>query len=206
MVFKQMKNIDSAFKHVRTFSIITITVLFLLSGIVVYKSYKFASEGQERIYVLANGKALEAFAADRKDNIPVEARDHVKIFHQLFFTLSPDDKAINSSISKALYLADESAKRVYDNLKESNYFSNLISGNVNQTIQVDSVYVDPNQYPIYFKCYATQQLTRTTSVVTRSLVTEGYLRNVSRSDNNAHGFLIEKWETLENKDLSVQRR
>jgi conjugative transposon TraK protein len=206
MVFKQMKNIDTAFKHVRTFSIISIAVLFLLSGIVVYKSYQFASDGQERIYVLANGKALEAFAADRKDNIPVEARDHVKIFHQLFFTLSPDDKAINSSISKALYLADESAKRVYDNLKESNYFSNLISGNVNQTIQVDSVYVDVNRYPMYFKCYATQQLTRTTSVVTRSLITEGFLRNVSRSDNNAHGFLIEKWETLENKDLSVQRR
>lgn len=206
MVFKQMKNIDSAFKYVKRFSMVTIGALLLLSGLVVYKSYRFAAQGQQRIYVLANGKALEAYAADRKDNIPVEARDHVKTFHQLFFTLSPDDQAITATISKALYLADESAKRVYDNLKESNYYGNLISGNVNQTIQVDSVYVDPNQYPIYFKCYAKQQITRTTSVVTRDLITEGFLRNVSRSDNNAHGFLIEKWETLENKDLSIQRR
>jgi len=39
---------------------------------------------QERIYILANGKALEAWSAERRDNIPVEARDHVKMFHHYF--------------------------------------------------------------------------------------------------------------------------
>ena len=27
---------------------------------------------------------------------------------------------------------------------------------------------------------------------------------MSRSDNNPHGFLIEKWNTIENKDLKVE--
>jgi len=40
----------------------------------------------------------------------------------------------------------------------------------------------------------------------RSLITEGYLRNTLRSDNNPHGFLIEQWRTLENKDISIRNR
>ena len=60
--------------------------------------------------------------------------------------------------------------------------------------------------PYYFKCYATQRITRTTSVVLRNLITEGYLRNVSRSDNNPHGFLIERWLTIENKDIKTINR
>ena len=42
-------------------------------------------EAQAHIYILANGKVLEAFAADRKDNIPVEARDHISMFHHVDF-------------------------------------------------------------------------------------------------------------------------
>jgi hypothetical protein len=71
---------------------------------------------------------------------------------------------------------------------------------------VDSVQVDVNQYPFFFKCYATEKLVRSSSTIIRSLVTQGFLRNVSRSDNNPHGFLVEKWETLENKDVSTQNK
>jgi conjugative transposon TraK protein len=126
------------------------------------------------------------------------------MFHHYFFTLDPDDKVIQSNIIKALYMADATAKTAYNNLKESGYYANLISGNISQQIEVDSVQVDINQYPYYFKCFATEKLIRSSSTLKRSLITQGYLRNVSRSDNNPHGFLIERWETLENKDLSTQ--
>ena len=161
---------------------------------------------EERIYILSNGKALEAWSAERRDNMPVEARDHVRMFHHYFFSLDPDDRVIEANVTKALYLADVSAKRQYDNLKESRFYSNIISGNISQEIVTDSIQVDINQYPFYFRSYAKQKLIRTTSIVTRSLVTEGYLRNVSRSDNNPHGFLIEKWRTLENKDIKTENR
>lgn len=136
----------------------------------------------------------------------MEARDHVTTFHRHFFSLDPDDKVIEANLTKALYLADVSAKRQYDNLKESNYYSNIISGNVSQVIRADSVTIDIGQYPFYFRYYGTQEITRTSSVVSRSLVTEGYLRNVSRSDHNPHGFLVERWKTLENKDLNIKNR
>lgn len=205
-MFKKMKNIDTAFRHVRGFTMLIIVGCVLICCFALYKSFSLVSQMQGKVYILANGKALEAYSSDRKDNIPVEAKDHVKTFHQLFFTLDPDDKVIKTNLTKALYLADASAKREYDNLKENGYYSGIISGNISQTIKVDSISITIDQYPYRFRCYATQSIIRTTSIVSRSLITEGALRNVSRSDNNPHGFLIERWNTIENRDIKTENR
>jgi len=205
-MFRQTKNIDTAFRHIRMFSIMVIATSFFVSVYALHKTSSSVNAAQQRIFILANGKALEAYAAERKDNIPVEARDHARMFHYYFFTLDPDDKVIQVNITKALYLADATAKRQYDNLKETGYYSSLISGNISQEINIDSIRIDINEYPYYFRMKASQKIIRPGSIVTRSLVTEGYLRNVSRSDNNPHGFLIERWKTLENKDLKTESR
>jgi conjugative transposon TraK protein len=205
-MFTQAKNIDSAFKHIKVFSFIIIICTLFISVFSLYENHKIITETQQRIFILANGKALEAYGADRKDNIPVEARDHIAMFHHYFFSLDPDEKVITANITKALYLADASAKKQYDNLKENGYYTNLISGNISQMIMVDSIFININSYPFYFRCTAREKLIRTTSIVTRDLITEGYLRNVERSDNNSHGFLIERWEIIENKDLKTENR
>jgi len=172
----------------------------------VYKCFEQVKVHEQRLYILANGKAIEAFASGTKDNIPVEARDHISSFHKLFFTLDPDEKTIQTNITKALYLSDNSAEKVYNNLKEQGYYSNIIAGNISQEISIDSISVDINQYPYYFRFFGKEKLIRTTSIVTRNLITEGYLRNIERSDNNPHGFLIERWSILQNNDLNTQNR
>lgn len=205
-MFTKMKNIDTSFRQMRRFLLVIVAGSIAVTCFTVYHSFTLVSEMQGRIYILANDKALEAYSSDRKENVPVEARDHVKTFHKLFFTLDPDDKAIQANITKALYLADGTAKRTYDDLKENGYYAGLISGNVNQTIAIDSVMIDINTQPYRFRCYATQTIVRPTTITTRSLLTEGGLRNVSRSDNNPHGFLIERWNTLDNRDIKTINR
>lgn len=205
-MFRQTKNIDTAFRQYRLFTILFILFSLTLSSLVTLKCFQMVDRDHKHVYVLINGKLLEAFSADRKDNIAVEARDHIKTFHHYFFTLDPDDKVIQSNITKALYLADNSAERTYQNLKEQGYYSDVISSNISQEVSVDSVIVDLNQYPYAFHFYGKEKLTRATSIVTRNLITEGFLRNVTQSDNNPHGFLIEKWSIIENKDLSTQNR
>ncbi|WP_344672848.1 conjugative transposon protein TraK [Sphingobacterium kyonggiense] len=200
-MFTQFKNIDTAFRHIKTFSIFLILANVLTMGFCIYKSYDIVDRAQNRIHILYNGKVLEAIASDRKSNLPVQLRDHIKTFHQYFFTLSPDDRAIQANISKALYLADESAKKQYDNLRESGYYNNLISANVSQDIEVDSVRLDIDQYPYTFTCYATQKLVRASSTATRKLVTQGQVRDLkAQTDNNPHGFLVQGWEVLSNQD------
>ncbi len=203
-MFTQLKNIDHAFKHIRLFSFLLILACVLVSGFALIKSYQAINAAQNRIYILAGGKALEAFASGKKENIPIEARDHVRTFHQFFFTLDPDDKVIQTNVTKALYLGDQSVKAQYDNLKEEGYYTNLISANISQEISVDSISLNMDEYPYHFRCYAIQKLIRSTSTVSRNLITEGTLRNVSRSDNNPHGFLIERWEIITNRDTTIQ--
>lgn len=205
-MFQQLKNIDTAFQHVRLFSFLLMVASTTISCYAVYKSNQLVLQAQDRIYILFNGKVLEALSAERKNNILVELRDHVKTFHHYFFTLDPDEKTIMATITRALYMADISAKQQYDNLKENRYYSNIISGNISQTIEPDSVTVDVNQEPYYFRYYAKQRIIRSTTIVIRSLVTEGYLRKVAQTDNNPHGFLIERWNTVENKDINIYNR
>lgn len=204
-MFTQFKNIDTAFRHIRTFSIFLILANVLTMGFCIYKSYEIVNAAQNRIHILYNGKVLEAFASDRKSNLPVQLRDHIKTFHQYFFSLSPDDKAIQANLSKALYLADESAKKQYDNLRESGYYNNLISANISQEIEVDSIRLDIDRYPYGFTCYATQTLVRASSTATRRLITQGQVRDLkAQTDNNPHGFLVQGWEILENHDLGTK--
>jgi len=205
-MFTTAKHIDRAFKHTRYFSLAFLAGCTILSVFALYQAHRMTRESQQRIYVLANGQALEALAGDREANLPVEARDHVRSFHHYFFSLDPDEKVIREHVAKALYLADASAKKQYDNLRESGYYTNLIAANVSQQLESDSVSLEPGSYPIHFRYMATEKLIRASSVLTRSLVTEGWLRSVERSDNNSHGFLIERWTILENRDLKTEAR
>lgn len=205
-MFTKAKNIDTAFKQARSFFLAVTAALLVLCIFCVYKSFRMVAETQARIYVLASGKAMEAFAQERKENIPVEAKDHIGTFHQYFFTLSPDDKLILANITRAMYFGDGSIKRAYDNMKENNYYSGIVSGNVSQTVSTDSISLNTNEYPYYFRFYGKEQIIRASTVVTRSLVTEGYIRSVPRSENNSHGMLIERWQIIDNKDISVKNR
>lgn len=203
-MFTHLKNIETAFKHIKQFSLLLIIGNVLTICFCIYKTTEVVNGAQNRIHILYNGKLLEASAADRKVNLPVELRDHIRTFHQYFFDLSPDDKAIQANINKALYLADESAKREYDNLREAGYYNNLISANISQEIQVDSTRLSGNQWPYAFTCYATEKLVRSSGTVYRKLVTQGEVRDLGeQSDNNPHGFLIQHWEVLANRDTTI---
>jgi conjugative transposon TraK protein len=205
-MFQPTQNIDTAFRAMRMLMLVVIVGCLCISLYALYQNVQLSARMQDRVYVLANGKAMEVVASSRTENLEVEARDHVAMFHHWFFTLDPDEQAITTTITRALYMADGSAKTQYDDLVETGYISGIISGNVSQQIHIDSIRVNTTAAPYQFACYAKVQILRSTSLVTRSLVTQGYLRNVSRTDHNPHGLLIEKWDVIENKDLKVEVR
>lgn len=206
-MFRQFKNIETAFKHIKVFSLVLIIAVTGICLSTIYWAITGIDKIQQRVYIISNGKLLEAQAANRKDNLKVELEDHIKTFHFFFFTLAPDEVQIKAQLSKALYLADGSAKAQYDNLRENGYFSNMVSGNVSQRIEPDSITIAVDRKPYYFRYYARLYITRPTSMVTRSMVTEGYIRDgLPISSNNVHGFLIERWTTLDNRDIDIKAR
>lgn len=207
MEFKSLKNIESSFKQLRIFGIIFLCLCAVIAGYSVWSAYSFAEAQRQKIYVLDNGKSLMlALSQDLSQNLPVEAREHVRRFHELFFTLSPDKSAIESNISRALQLSDRSAFNYYKDLLEKGFYNRIISGNINQTIQIDSVACNLDVYPYQVATYARQMIIRESNITERSLITTCKLLNSVRSDNNPHGFTIEAFEIRENKDLRVLDR
>lgn len=207
MEFKSLTTIESSFKRIRLMLVVFVCCCALITGYALWSSYSFAEKQREKIYVLDRGKSLMlALSQDLAQNRPVEAREHVRRFHELFFSLSPQKEAIEQNINRALQLADKSAYNYYVDFAEKGYYNRLISGNINQVVQVDSVVCDFGSYPYHVKTYARQMIIRESNVTERSLITGCELQNTGRSDDNPNGFIIEHFTILENRDLrSVER-
>jgi len=204
MEFKSLNNIESGFRQIRLFSIIFLVMCAAVMCYSLWKAYSFAEAQRQKIYVLDDGKSLMlALSQDLSQNRPVEAREHVKRFHELFYTLSPDKSAIESNIERALFLSDRTAFNHYRDLAEKGYYNRLISGNINQRLEIDSIKCNFDVYPYDVVTYGRQYIIREKSITERSLITTGKLQNSVRSDNNPHGFILEKFTVLENRDVRV---
>ena len=207
MEFKTLRNIENSFRQIRLYAIVFAVLCIGVVGYAVWQSYRFAEEQRQKIYVLDNGKSLMlALSQDASINRPVEAREHVRRFHELFFTLSPEKSAIEHNVKRALLLADKSAYNYYADFAEKGFYNRIIAGNINQVLKVDSVVCDFNGYPYRAVTYATQKIIRQSNVTERSLVTTCRLLNSSRSDDNPNGFTIEGFTIIENKDLQTIKR
>lgn len=199
-----IKNIEQKVKLAKLLSILSFAFSFAIVILMMMFLSKQLSESRKSIYILDKDIPILAKQTDESVNRPVEYKAHVNVFHSLFFTLTPDNKYIEYQMKKAMYLIDESGIQQYNNLKEKGLFNQILSSSAVLTIQTDSIFLDVSSK--FFRYYGKQRIERKSSIVVRSLITEGYLKDVPRSQNNPHGVLIERWKTVENKDLKNEAK
>ena len=199
-----IKNIEAKIRLATWVAMGSFLTSVILSAICCSYAYRQVSDARKSIYILSNGIPLQANQTDMQVNRPAEYRADIDLFHTLFFSLTPDDKYIEYQLKKAMYLVDESGADQVNNLKENGFFNSVLSSSSVITLQTDSISLDMAKR--YFRYYGKLKIDRRSSTVIRSLITEGYLKDIPRSDNNPHGVLIVNWKTLENKDLeNVQK-
>lgn len=189
--------------------VLIIASLFLVGCVVISLSSLFVARGMvadahKKIYVLDGTVPILVKQTTMDETFEVEAKSHVEMFHNLFFTLAPDDKYIDYTIKKAMYLIDESGLAQYNALKEKGFYNNIIGTSTICSIFCDSIKLDKQN--LTFTYYGRQRIERRTSILIRQLVTAGNLRRVPRTENNPHGFIIFGWRTLQNKDLSESQK
>ena len=161
-------------------------------------------DANKKIYVLDGNVPILVRQTEQDTNLGIEAKSDIELFHHLFFTLSPDDKYIQYTIKKALYLVDESGAAQYNALKEKGFYNNVIGTSTVCSIFCDSIKFDEKS--MKFVYYGRQRIERRTSILYRSLITAGKLRRIPRSPNNPHGLLIVNWRTLKNQDIEEQAK
>ncbi|MBO8447305.1 MAG: conjugative transposon protein TraK [Bacteroidetes bacterium] len=206
-MFQSLNNIQKAFSLMKLYLVIITVACAGIAGFAVWKAFEFAEKQRQKIYVLDNGASLiMALSQDVYQNREAEAKSHVKMFHDAFFTISPDKSAIDYNIARALALAGREAADQYTIMKEDGFFDRIIAAGIHCEIRVDSVKIDVAQYPYAARLWGKTSLVRTSNVTYRNLETECRLVNCARSDDNPHGFMIEKWRILDNSDIAVLER
>lgn len=200
-----IKNLENKIKLT-----LIVCILFLIGCVTISLGALFTAKGMvdeshKKIYILdSNHVPLTVTQTTMEETLDVEAKSHIELFHHLFFTLAPDDKYINYTMEKAMYLVDETGLAQYNALKEKGFFSNIMGTSAVFSIFCDSIKFDKDK--MEFTYYGRQRIERRTSIMMRQLVTAGGVKRVPRTDNNPHGLLITNWRTLVNKDLENKKK
>ena len=199
-----IKNLENKIKLV-----LIVSCVFMLGCIIVSLGAIFTAKGMvddahQKVYVLDSNVPILVQRTTMEETLDVEAKSHVELFHHLFFTLAPDDKYINYTMEKAMYLVDETGLAQYNALKEKGFYNNIMGTSAVFSIFCDSIDFDKEK--MTFKYYGRQRIERRTNILMRQLVTAGELKRVPRTENNPHGLLITNWRTLLNKDLEQKTK
>ncbi len=178
--------------------LLTIIGNVVICGTLVVYGAKVLTEERNQVYVLDGNIPFLAQRSQQEANFVMEAKAHIQLFHQYFFTLPPDDDYIKWTLGKAMYMADGTALKQKQAMDENGFFSDIVSSSAICTIMCDSIKLDEKSRK--FTYYGTQNIRRRTKSIRRTLITTGELENTPRTQNNPHGLLITHWRTLKNID------
>ena len=199
-----IKNLENKIKLVMIVSCLFMVGCIIISLGAIFTAKGMVDDAHKKVYVLDGNVPILVQRTTMDETLDVEAKSHVELFHHLFFTLAPDDKYIEYTMEKAMYLVDETGLAQYNALKEKGFYNNIMGTSAVFSIFCDSIKFDKDK--MQFTYYGRQRIERRTNILMRKLVTAGELKRVPRTDNNPHGLLITNWRTLLNQDLEQKQK
>ena len=199
-----IKNLENKIKLVLIVSCMFMAGCIIISLGAIFTAKGMVDDAHKKVYVLDGNVPILVQRTTMDETLDVEAKSHVELFHHLFFTLAPDDKYINYTMEKAMYLVDETGLAQYNALKEKGFYNNIMGTSAVFSIFCDSIKFDKQQMTVTY--YGRQRIERRTNILMRKLVTAGELKRVPRTENNPHGLLITNWRTLLNQDLEQKQK
>ena len=205
-IIRFQKSIEASFRRTKFLTGMTILLCSLVAVVSVFASYSFAREQKAQIYVLDKGQSFLALQSDGMATKDLEIIDHVTRFHELFFNMAPNANAIIQNVNRALVLSDKSVYDYYSDLSEQGFYTRLVQANITQQMVVDSVQVDIGTYPYTARCYAHQYMIRESNITTYEFESTCQLMEISRSKDNPHGLMIEKFVVARNESLGTKKR
>lgn len=205
-IIRFQKSIETSFRRTKFLTGMTIALCSLVAVVSVFASYSFAREQKAQIYVLDKGQSFLALQSDGMATKDLEIMDHVTRFHELFFNMAPNANAIIQNVNRALVLSDKSVYDYYSDLSEQGFYARLVQANITQQMVVDSVKVDISTYPYTARCYAHQYMIRESNITTYEFESTCQLMETSRSKDNPHGLMIEKFVVARNESLGTKKR
>lgn len=157
-----------------------------------YKTQNIANEAEQRGYVITNEGTFYAKASSNnpKDN-EIEAANHAKMFLNLMYAY--DEKSFDSNTEAALHLIGKDGQIIYNQYVQNDTKNMLTKLNLVATVEIDSVIAIVDKLPYEVFVFAKQKQEASTFRQKKTLWASMQMRKISRSPQNPHGLLIEKF-------------
>ncbi|GAA0716315.1 conjugative transposon protein TraK [Aquimarina litoralis] len=208
MDLKSLKNIPASFalaKRALLYCLIISTLIsigslvwaFVTTNNIKNTAFVLTKDGQA---AMMQGISLNEVDEFRKPEII----NHIKMFHESFWEI--DQFNYKRRIDRALYLSGRSGKQLFKTLQANGHLAKLVTENLTQKIDIDSIKVNDKVTPYKAKFYGKLRVSRTDQKVesVNEFRANFVLHNVARTNENPHGLLIENY-LLKSKPISIPK-
>ena len=190
-----LKDFRQSFTAMRTVAIISVlgfigaTVFYVLHVQHLHEHY------QKQTYVITSWGTFPASYYDGRKVSQIEAQNHVETFVKHMFAHSAE--TYHEHINFALNLIDEeSGKRIYHDFEEGKVHKNYIRYGSHTEVQIDSVTINMNAFPIEGSFYALQEVhigknVRSLPIAASFQIVQGY-----RHEKNPYGLQLTDFDFI----------
>lgn len=205
-VSEYFSGIDRELRHRRSLVILTLVFAGVVTLGVTVLCFGFVQKSRDTVFVVDKGSTIMASIASGDVQRDLEIEDHVRRFHELMFNLAPSTESQQRNLEQALHMADRSAYDWWRDQSESGYYARLVSANISQQIQIDSVRFSMQEYPYPARLWGKVYLTRESNITAYAFMSECRLSDVTRSVSNPHGLMIERFAVRRYDSLGTRKR
>jgi hypothetical protein len=200
------KNIYSVLQTNR-FVVITVVsgalISSLLFGWMMYDIQRTALNNSFAINT--DGSVIPLKWVTQKENLEVEAKAHLELFHTSFYNIDASNYLRN--LEKALWLGNSSVDDLYRQKKADGVYNRLLQYSLVQKVLSIESQLDLQVEPYQFKTTTIFEINRGTVVDRYELVSTGNLIIVDRNyPTNTHGLLITNYFENTLKKINNENR
>lgn len=208
MELKSLKDIPASFALAKRSLLYCLIVCILISTGSLFWAFITTNNIKNTAFVLTkDGQAamMEGIALNKVDVYrKPEIRNHIKMFHKSFWEI--DQFNYKRRIDRALYLSGRSGKQLYKTLQANGHLAKLVTENLTQKMDIDSIHIDDKAIPYKAMLYGKLRVSRTDQKVetVNKFKAKFVLHNVARTNKNPHGLLIENY-LLQSKPVNIPK-
>src|SRR6056297_3354074 len=184
------KNIYDVLKLNRFIVLAMIIGAVLTCMVSVLMVIKLHRESMNNAFVVnGDGSVIPLKMVSQLENLEVEAKAHLELFHGYFYGI--DASNYESNLEKALWLGNSSVDALYRQKKAEGVYNRLLQYSLVQKVKSVNSKLDLAEEPYSFETKTIFEINRGTITDTYELTTTGKIIHVDRNfPKNTHGLLI----------------
>lgn len=194
-MFKNLKNIDSAFKLTKYISYILAFSMLIISGVFMILNYKNNLVAKNTIYILNKntGEVFSATADNKNKYKKIEIKANALLFINYFFNIDPTNYATRNN--RALRMGNSSIASMVKSLQKKGWYEDIQQYNIFQYSKLLDIKINTEVFPYKVNCIInlSAKADLEQASFSKNVEIEFWMKDIiDRTDDCPYGLYIEK--------------